>query len=178
MSKSHFFSINIYVHSLKDYLTNKLNMKKSYSILIFQCLFSMILGNEIENNKILNIMVDHNYELKDQKYDELNTYFCFPFSYNHHEEVKTAMTVRELKKLLKKLRKKLPRNHSHNDWKKMNVKILNESMALVNAMYSRIDKDDTSYFTGAATYSFRKENDKWKIFSITPFKPYNYFEFE
>lgn len=177
MSKSHFFSINICVYSLKDYLTNKLNMKKSYFILIFQYLFSTTLGNEIENNKILNIMVDHNYELKDQKYDELNTYFCFPFSYNHHEEVKTAMTARELKKLLKKLRKDLPREHSHKDWKKMNVKMLNDKIALVNAMYSRIDRNNEDYFTGAAMYSFRKVDNSWKIFSITPFKPYNYFEF-
>ena len=60
----------------------------------------------------------------------------------------------------------------------MNVKVMNEGIALVNAMYSRIDKSNTSYFTGAAMYSFRKVDKKWKIFSITPFKPYNYFEFE
>jgi hypothetical protein len=60
----------------------------------------------------------------------------------------------------------------------MNVKILNEGIALVNAMYSRIDKNNSNYFTGAAMYSFRKVKNQWKIFSITPFKPYNYFEFE
>ena len=38
----------------------------------------------------------------------------------------------------------------------MNVKVMNEGIALVNAMYSRIDKSDTNYFTGAAMYSFRK----------------------
>ena len=67
---------------------------------------------------------------------------------------------------------------SHIDWKKMDVKIMNEGIALVNAMYSRIDKSDTNYFTGAAMYSFRKIDEKWKIFSITPFKPYDYFQFE
>ena len=178
MSKSHIFSVNIRIDSMEKFLLNELTMKKTYLILIFQCFFSVILPNEIENNKIMNIMVDHNYEIKDQKYDNLNAYFCFPFSYNDHEEVKTAMNVRELKKLLKKLRKELPRNHSHKDWKKMNVKILNEGIALVNGMYSRIDKSNATYFTGAAMYSFRKEGNKWKIFSITPFKPYNYFEFE
>ena len=55
---------------------------------------------------------------------------------------------------------------------------MNEGIALVNAMYSRIDKSDTNYFTGAAMYSFRKIDKKWKIFSITPFKPYDYFQFE
>ena len=147
-------------------------------ILIIQILSDILLSNELEKNKILNIMVDHNYDLTDQKYNNLETYFCFPFLYNDSEKVKSAMNLRELKKLLKRVRKELPKNHSHIDWKKMNVKVMNEGIALVNAMYSRIDKSNTSYFTGAAMYSFRKIDKKWKIFSITPFKPYNYFEFE
>ena len=147
-------------------------------ILIIQILSNILLSNELEKNKILNIMVDHNYNLMDKKYSELDTFFCFPFLYNDNEEIKSAMNERELKKLLKKMRKKLPKNHSHKDWKKMNVKIMNESIALVNAMYSRVDKNNTNYFTGAAMYSFRKVDKKWKIFSITPFKPYDYFDFE
>ena len=155
-----------------------MSYKKISLILILQILSNILLSNELEKNKILNIMVDHNYDLTDQKYSNLETYFCFPFLYNDSEIVKSAMNLRELKKLLKRVRKKLPKNHSHIDWKKMNVKVMNEGIALVNAMYSRIDKSNTSYFTGAAMYSFRKVDKKWKIFSITPFKPYNYFEFE
>ena len=155
-----------------------MSYKKISLILILQILSNILLSNELEKNKILNIMVDHNYDLTDQKYNNLETYFCFPFLYNDSEKVKSAMNLRELKKLLKRVRKELPKNHSHIDWKKMNVKVMNEGIALVNAMYSRIDKSNTSYFTGAAMYSFRKVDKKWKIFSITPFKPYNYFEFE
>ena len=155
-----------------------MSFKKISLILILPILSNILLSNELEKNKILNIMVDHNYDLTDQKYNNLETYFCFPFLYNDSEKVKSAMNLRELKKLLKRVRKELPKNHSHIDWKKMNVKVMNEGIALVNAMYSRIDKSNTSYFTGAAMYSFRKIDKKWKIFSITPFKPYDYFEFE
>ena len=155
-----------------------MSYKKISLILILQILSNILLSNELETNKILNIMVDHNYDLTDQKYNNLETYFCFPFLYNDSEKIKSAMNLRELKKLLKRLRKELPKNHSHIDWKKMNVKVMNEGIALANAMYSRIDKSNTSYFTGAAMYSFRKIDKKWKIFSITPFKPYDYFEFE
>ena len=155
-----------------------MSFKKISLILILQILSNILLSNELEKNKILNIMVDHNYDLTDQKYNNLETYFCFPFLYNDSEKGKSAMNLRELKKILKRVRKELPKNHSHIDWKKMNVKVMNEGIALVNAMYSRIDKSNTSYFTGAAMYSFRKIDKKWKIFSITPFKPYNYFEFE
>ena len=57
----------------------------------------------------------------------------------------------------------------------MNVKILNDKIAIVNAMYSSINDKDENYFTGTAMYLFRKIDNSWKIFSITPFKPYNYF---
>ena len=153
-------------------------LKKVNSIIILPIFFNILFSNELEKNKILNIMVDHNYDLMDKKYSSLDTFFCFPFLYNDQEEIKPAMNLRELKRLLKKVRKRLPKNHSHIDWKKMNVKILNESIALVNAMYSRVDKSNNNYFTGAAMYSFRKVDQKWKIFSITPFKPYDYFDFE
>ena len=155
-----------------------MSFKKISLILILPILSNILLSDELEKDRILNIMVDHNYDLTDQKYNNLETYFCFPFLYNDSEKVKSAMNLRELKKILKRVRKELPKNHSHIDWKKMNVKVMNEGIALVNAMYSRIDKSNTSYFTGAAMYSFRKIDKKWKIFSITPFKPYNYFEFE
>ena len=155
-----------------------MSFKKISLFLILPVLSNILLSNEIEKNKILNIMVNHNYDLRDQKYGNLEIFFCFPFLYNDSEKIKSAMNVRELKKLLKKMRKELPKNHSHIDWKKMDVKIMNEGIALVNAMYSRIDKSDTNYFTGAAMYSFRKIDKKWKIFSITPFKPYDYFKFE
>ena len=155
-----------------------MSYKKISLILILQILSNILLSNELETNKILNIMVDHNYDLMDQKYGNLETFFCFPFLYNDAEEIKSAMNIRELKKLLKKMRKELPKDHSHIDWKRMDVKLINEGIDVVNAMYSRMDKGNTNYFMGEAMYSFRKIDEKWKIFSITPFKPYDYFQFE
>jgi len=150
-------------------------MKKIYFLLFIN---SIILSNEIERNKVLNVMVDHNYDLSDQQYNDLGTYFCFPFTFNGESETKIAENERELKKIFKKIRKGLPRDHSRKDWKKMNVKILNDKIAIVNAMYSSINDKDENYFTGTAMYLFRRIDNSWKIFSITPFKPYNYFVFE
>ena len=78
-----------------------MSYKKISLILILQILSNILLSNELETNKILNIMVDHNYDLTDQKYGNLETFFCFPFLYNDAEEIKSAMNIRELKKLLK-----------------------------------------------------------------------------
>tara|TARA_Y100000996_G_scaffold22014_1_gene16014 strand:- start:234 stop:674 length:441 start_codon:yes stop_codon:yes gene_type:complete len=138
----------------------------------------VILANEIEGNKILNVMVDHNYELDEENYGSLEDYFTFPFTYNEMEKTLYATNQKELKKVLKKLYRKLPKDHSHKDWKKMDVKLVNDNIALVNAMFSRYNKKGVNYFTGAAMYTFRKDDNSWKILSITPYKPYNYFEFD
>tara|TARA_Y100000739_G_C20284388_1_gene318146 strand:+ start:118 stop:450 length:333 start_codon:yes stop_codon:yes gene_type:complete len=103
-------------------------------------LTKVILANEIEGNKILNVMVDHNYELDEENYGSLEDYFTFPFTYNEMEKTLYATNQKELKKVLKKLYRKLPKDHSHKDWKKMDVKLINDQIALVNAMFSRFNK--------------------------------------
>ena len=153
-------------------------MKKIHFLMLPLMLTRVILANEIEGNKILNVMVDHNYELDKENYGSLEDYFTFPFTYNEMEKTLYATNQKELKKVLKKLYRKLPRNHSHKDWKKMDVKLVNDNIALVNAMFSRYNKKGENYFTGAAMYTFRKDDNSWKILSITPYKPYNYFEFD
>ena len=153
-------------------------MKKIHFLMLPLMLTRVILANEIEGNKILNVMVDHNYELDKENYGSLEDYFTFPFTYNEMEKTLYATNQKELKKVLKKLYRKLPKDHSHKDWKKMDVKLVNDNIALVNAMFSRFNKKGVNYFTGAAMYTFRKDDNSWKILSITPYKPYNYFEFD
>jgi len=153
-------------------------MKKIHFLMLALMLTKVILANEIEGNKILNVMVDHNYELDEENYGSLEDYFTFPFTYNEMEKTLYATNQKELKKVLKKLYRKLPKDHSHKDWKKMDVKLVNDQIALVNAMFSRFNKKGVNYFTGAAMYTFRKDDNSWKILSITPYKPYNYFEFD
>ena len=153
-------------------------MKKIQFLIIILLFKSLSTSNQIEKNKILNILAKHNYDLIDQNHINASNYFSFPFSFNDNNETKIALNERELKKIFKKLRRNLAKDYSHSDWKKMNVKLLNDNIAIVNAMFSRINKNNESYYTGAALYSFRKTNNTWKIFSITPFKPYNYFSFD
>ena len=69
--------------------------KKISLILILPILSNILLSNELEKNKILNIMVNHNYDLTDQKYATLKHFFFFCT-----EEIKSAMV--RIKKLLKK----------------------------------------------------------------------------
>ena len=152
-------------------------MKKLISCTIVGIiLFNVLFSNQIEKNKILNKMVNVSFEFINPRVDDLELFFDYPFSYNMSQSTLLATNQRDLKKLLKKLREGFKKDYSRSEWKKLDVKLLNDEIAIVNAMYSRINKKGQTYFTGAAMYSFRKNKDNWKVFSITPLKPYNYFD--
>tara|TARA_Y100000758_G_C15773353_1_gene320471 strand:- start:84 stop:545 length:462 start_codon:yes stop_codon:yes gene_type:complete len=153
-------------------------MKKTILLLLIIHIPNHILSNEIEKNKILNTLVNYNYEFIEANYDEIIDYFTFPVSINMSETTLNMKKEKNLKEFYKDLRGGLPNDYSHSDWKKMDVKILNDDIAIANTMFSRYKNNGEAYYTGAALYCFRKIDDSWKIFSLTPYKPYNYFEFE
>ena len=76
--------------------------KLLFIILFFNCI---TLANEIEKNKILNIMVDHNYELTEKDYGAIGNFFTFPFTFNDLDKTLDAKNEKELKKIFKKLRR-------------------------------------------------------------------------
>ena len=71
-------------------------MKKIHFLMLPLMLTKVILANEIEGNKILNVMVDHNYELDEENYGSLEDYFTFPFTYNEMEKTLYATNKKEL----------------------------------------------------------------------------------
>ena len=74
-----------------------------FIILFFNCI---TLANEIERNKILNIMVDHNYELTERNYGMIGNYFTFPFTFNELNKTLDATNEKELKKIVLVLEQK------------------------------------------------------------------------
>ena len=151
--------------------------KISYLVILIM-ISNKSLSNEIEKNKILNIMVKTHFDEFSANKGDVIQYYDYPFTFNLPEESKVAANSKELIKLFKKHSKKLKKNYLRNDWKKMDVKLLSENIAIANGMFSRIDNSGNNYHTGTAMYWFRKKDNEWKIFSITPFKPYNYFDFD
>ena len=101
---------------------------------------TLLFSNQIEKNKILNQMVNVSFEFINPRVDDLELFFDYPFSYNMNQSTLLATNQRDLKKLLKKLRKNFKKDYSHSEWKKLDVKLLNDEIAIVNAMYSRINK--------------------------------------
>ena len=75
----------------------------------------------------------------------------------------------KLKLIYKKLISDLPDYYSYSTWGKINIQLIDFNIAIVNADFSRHKKDNSIFYKGSAQYYLRLKNNKWKIFSITPY---------
>ena len=70
--------------------------------------------------------------------------------------------------IYRKIRGDLPEYYSYSKWDKIDIELIDESIAIVNASYSRYKDDNTVYDSGKIQYHMRLIDKKWKIFSLTP----------
>ena len=75
----------------------------------------------------------------------------------------------KLKLIYKKIRGDLPEYYSYSKWNKIDIRLIDDSIAIVNANFSRYKEDDTIYNSGSAQYHMRLTNNEWKIFTLTPY---------
>ena len=63
----------------------------------------------------------------------------------------------------------MPEYYSYSKWSKIEIQLIDDNIAIVNANFSRYKEDDTMYDSGSAQYHMRLINDEWKIFALTPY---------
>jgi len=77
-------------------------MKKTILLLLIIHIPNHILSNEIEKNKILNTLVNYNYEFIEANYDEIIDYFTFPVSINMSETTLNMIKEKKFKRILQR----------------------------------------------------------------------------
>jgi len=93
--------------------------------------------------------------------------FDRPASFNLKD--KTIIASNKLKLIYRKLRGGLPNFYSYRKWDEINIQIIDNKIAIVNADFSRYNNDSTIFYSGSAQYHLRLKNDQCKIFSLIPY---------
>ena len=58
---------------------------------------------------------------------------------------------------------------AHHPDNTLDIQLIDNNIAIVNADFSRYDKNDISFYSGSAIYHLRLIENNWKIFSLTPY---------
>ena len=137
--------------------------KVAYSILVL-CSFLFSIESDI-----IKTLEDYNDAFVAEDYKNIPYFFDFPVSFNLKDKSVIAGNKLKLRLIYKKLRGGLPENYSYSKWENFNIQVLDNTLAIVDASFSRYDNDDSIIYSGNGFYTLRKIDNKWKIYSLTPY---------
>ena len=120
-------------------------------------------------NDIIQTLEDYNDAFVAEDYKNIPYFFDFPVSFNLKDKSIIAGNKLKLRLIYKKLRGGLPENYSYSKWENFNIQVLDDTVAIVDASFSRYDNDDSIIYSGNGFYTLRKIDNNWKIYSLTPY---------
>ena len=129
--------------------------------------FSFLISNEKQS--ILSMLDDYNEAFANANYSKIIGFFDYPASFNLQDKTITAFSKLKLRLIYKKIRGDLPDYYSYSKWKEIDIQLIDNNIATVNANFDRYKNDGTIFESGSAQYHLRFENNHWKIFSLTPY---------
>ena len=140
----------------------------SKNLLILIVFFSLILSNQKQD--IVDVLQSYNKAFGEADYSKIITFFDYPASFNLSDKTITASNRFKLRLIYKKLRGGLPDYYAYSKSGKIDIQLIDDNIAIVNAEFSRYKKDSSIFYSGSAQYHLRLQNGNWKIFSLTPYE--------
>ena len=138
-------------------------------IILFLVVF-LSFGLSIEKENIIDVLERYNKAFGEENYSEIISFFDYPTSFNLKDKTVTANNRFKLRLIYKKLRGDIPEYYSYSRWDKINIQLIDNDIAIVNADFSRYDNSNTIFYSGSVQYCLRLKNNEWKIFSLTPYE--------
>ncbi len=139
-------------------------MFKKIIILLF-----LSLSMSFEKKDIVDVLENYNVAFAESNYSEIAKYFDYPASFNLKDKTISASNKFKLKLIYRKIRGDLPDYYAYSKWDKIELQLIDDSIVIANAKYLRYKHDGTLFESGSAQYHLRFINEKWKIFSLTPY---------
>ncbi|MBI72284.1 MAG: hypothetical protein CMG61_02335 [Candidatus Marinimicrobia bacterium] len=133
----------------------------------FFIFISLALANEKQN--IIDVLDQYNKAFGKADYSNIAKCFDYPAYFNLQDKTIGASGKFKLKLIYRKIRGDLPDYYSYSKWDKIDIELIDESIAIVNASYYRYKDDNTVFDSGKMQYHMRLIGKEWKIFSLTPF---------
>ena len=119
---------------------------------------------EQEKSAILKVAGKYYEAFINKNYADIESITQTPFIGAGNQETLTFQTKDELIRYYKSVREpldKLDYSHSENYYRK--IQFLNDSLALVESSYGRLNKSGEVFHTGRGIYLYRKTDNNWYL---------------
>ena len=119
---------------------------------------------EQEKSAILKVAGKYSEAFINKNYADIKSITQTPFIGVGNQETLTFQTKDELIQHYKSVREPLDKlNYSHSENYYRKIQFLNDSLALVESSYGRLNKSGEVFHTGRGIYLYRKTDNNWYL---------------
>ena len=119
---------------------------------------------EQEKSAILKVAGEYTKAFINKNYADIKSITQTPFIGVGNQETLTFQTKDKLIRYYKTVREQLDKlNYSHSENYYRKIQFLNDSLALVESSYGRLNKSGEVFHTGRGIYLYRKTDNNWYL---------------
>ncbi len=156
---------------------NKLNLFFTVFLLFLFPLFAFSQpGKNINNEKmkqaafekrITDQWQEYSKAFEYADYEKIVTYFTYPVTFSLLDNPRIINNEQDLIDIYKYMRSNVQQGYKYSVLDKSRIIWLAKDVIMIDATYSRYDKDYKRIYQGRGMYMYKKVDEGWKIFSIS-----------
>ena len=131
-----------------------------------------LIGNKKSQleNTIVNQWIKYSKAFEYKDYETLANYFSFPVVFDALNEPEKIINKKQLIEKYKIIREdNIEEDYKYSILNKYNFIQLSDDFIILDAHYSRYNSKYKKIFFGRGLYSYKRVNNKWKLFEINTF---------
>ena len=131
-----------------------------------------LIGNKKSQleNTIVNQWIKYSKAFEYKDYEMLANYFSFPVVFDALNEPEKIINKKQLIEKYKIIREdNIQEDYKYSILNKYNFIQLSDDFIILDAHYSRYNSKYKKIFFGRGLYSYKRVNNKWKLFEINTF---------
>ena len=160
-----------------DPLKNTYKMKKILLLTVLLPLFAFSQPSKKMNNEKMKkvafekIAIDkwqeYSKAFEYADYDKIVSYFTYPVTFSILDNPRIINNEQDLINAYKYMRSNVQDGYKYSILDKSRIIWLSKDVFMIDATYSRYDKDYKRIYQGRGMYMYKKVEEEWKIFSIS-----------
>tara|TARA_B100000029_G_C17121016_1_gene795078 strand:- start:64 stop:660 length:597 start_codon:yes stop_codon:yes gene_type:complete len=156
---------------------NLIKMKKILIITFLLPLFAFSQpGKQMNNEKmkkvafekrIIDKWEEYSKAFEYADYEKITTYFTYPLTFSLLDKPRIINNKQDLINVYKNIRSNVQEGYKYSLLDKSRIIWLSKDIFMIDATYSRYNKNYKRIYQGRGVYMYKKVEEGWKIFSIS-----------
>ena len=118
-------------------------------------------------NSIINLWEEYSRAFEYSDFEKIKTYFTYPVTFSILGDPVIIKNEKDLIKLYNQIRSNVQAGYKYSKLEKSRIIWISKDVCMVDATYSRFNKNYDKIFTGRGIYMYKRVENSWKMFSMS-----------